>query len=96
MNDQRNAHCFKAAPGKLGAMCGGGGGHGVAVDVGEVHSGLFKDAAVAQHPAATAAASFTLPAILNKGAAVYALKLLADIVLQLEQKGFHLLYVDGH
>ena len=96
MNDQRDAHRFKAAPGKLWTMCGSRGWHGIAMHVGEVDSRLFKHRTVAQYAATPAAARFTLPDVFNEDAAVDLRKLLTDIVLQLKQKRFDLLNIDGH
>jgi hypothetical protein len=65
MHHQRDAHRFKAAAGQLRAVRGGG-RHRVAVHVGKVDASLLKDTAIAQHPAASAAAAFPLPAIFDK------------------------------
>ena len=71
MYHQRDAHGLKAASRKLGAMGGSRGRHCLAVNVGEVDARLLENTAVTQHPAAPAAACFTLPVILNKLGAVY-------------------------
>ncbi len=96
MNHQRDAHGFKAASGQLRAVGRGGGRHGVAMDVGEVDPGLFEHIALAQHPAASAAAAFPLPGVFNKRRAIHGAQLLTEAVLQLEQKSFNLRGIGFH
>ncbi len=71
MDHQRDAHGFKAASGQLRAVGGGGGWHGVAMDMGKVDPRLLEHIAVAQHPAASAAAAFPLPGVFNKRRAIH-------------------------
>jgi len=89
MHHQRNAHRFKAASNKFRTVCGRRGGQGVAMHVGKVDSRLLEDAAIAQNAGAPAAAGLTLPVIFKEVAAVDSGELLADRVLQLEEKGFN-------
>ncbi|MNN41205.1 hypothetical protein D3C81_1553100 [compost metagenome] len=66
------------------------------MDMGEIHARLFKNPTVTQHPAASAATCFALPAIFNKFSAVYGRKLLANIILQAEQELFNALGIGLH
>lgn len=70
MHHQRHAHRFKTAPSQLRAVCRRGGGHRVAVNMGEIYPSLLKDTAVTQYPAAPAATRVALPAIFNKISAI--------------------------
>ena len=71
MHHQRDAHRFKATPGKLRAMRSSRGRHCIAMDMREVDACLLENTAVTQHSTAPAAARFALPVILNKFGAVY-------------------------
>ena len=96
MNHQRDAHGFKTASGQLRAVRGGGGRHGVAMDVGKVDPRLLEHPAFAQHPAASAATAFPLPGIFNKRRAIHDAQLLTEVVLELEQKSFYLRGIGFH
>lgn len=61
-----------------------------------VDPGLFEHIALAQHPAASAAAAFPLPGVFNKRRAIYGAQLLTEAVLQLEQKSFNLRGIGFH
>src|SRR5690606_28076789 len=75
---------------------GGGRWQAAAVHVREAHAGLLEHRAVAQHPAAAAAAARTLPRVLPKpGGAVEHFQALADAVLQFLQVVADLLAVDA-
>ena len=77
-------------------MCRRRRGHRITVNVGKIHARLFKDAAVSQHAAASAAAGFALPGIFLKFAAVCGGKFLANLILQLQQEGFDQLSIGFH
>ena len=59
----------------------GGRRHCITVDVGEVDPGLFKNATVTQHAAASTAARFALPGIFLEFTAVCGGQFLANRVL---------------
>ena len=59
------------------------------MNVRKVNARLFEDVSFAQNAAATAAAALALPGVFNKRGAVDSRQLLADAVLQIEQKRFH-------
>ena len=96
MYHQRNPHRLKAATGQFRAMRRCRSRHGVAVNVGEVYARLLKHAAIAQNPAATAAAAFALPAVFDKFTAVNGAQFLANGLLELEEIAFYLLRVGLH
>jgi hypothetical protein len=96
VHDQRDAHRFKAAARQLRAVRGCGGRHRLAVHVRKVNASLLKDTAIAQHPAASAAAAFPLPAIFDEFAAVNGAELLADSILELEKESFYLVRIGSH
>ena len=77
-------------------MRGCGSRHCITVHVGKIHASLLKDTAIAQYPAASAAAAFPLPAILDKFATVNGAKLLADVILELKKESFYLVRVGFH
>ncbi len=91
VDHQRHAQRLKAATGQLGTVRGGRGGHGVAVDMGEVDARLLEHPALAQHAAASAAAARPLPAVFGKlGFAIGLRQLATDVILKVEQKLFYL------
>ncbi len=96
VDHQRDAHRFEATARQLRAMRGRRRGHGVAVNVGKIHSRLFEDAAVTQHPASPAAARFALPAIFLKFTAVCGGQFPANLILQLQQERFDQLCIGFH
>lgn len=96
MHDQRYAHSFKAAASQLRTVSGSGSRHRIAVHVRKIHASLLKDPAIAQHPAASAAAAFPLPAIFDEFAAVNGAELLADSILELKKESFYLVRIGSH
>ncbi|BAK12142.1 hypothetical protein PAJ_2062 [Pantoea ananatis AJ13355] len=90
MNHQRHAHGFKTAPGQFRPMRGSGRGHLIAMNVRKVDAGLFKDGAITQHAASSAAAAGALPAVFNKmGTAVFGGQLATNLILQIQQERFY-------
>lgn len=96
MHDQRDAHRFKATASQLRTVSSSGSRHRIAVHVRKVNPSLLKDPAIAQHPAAPAAAAFPSPAIFDKFVAVNGAELLADSILELKEEGFYLVRVGSH
>jgi hypothetical protein len=96
MHDQRYSHRLKAAARQFRTVSGGRSRHGIAMNVREIDPCLFKDAAITQHPATTAAAAFALPVVFDKLTAVDGGQFLANLILQLQQKRFNVFSIRFH
>jgi hypothetical protein len=55
----------------------------------KVYPRLLENSALTQNPAAATAAGIALPLIFNESGAIQRGKLLANVILQCQQKGFY-------
>ncbi len=87
MQHQRDAHGFPAPAGEFRAVRGGRGGHGLALDVGEIDAAALEQLAVFDQARYAAATLWPVPGVTQEGCAFDGFEFADDAILQAGEIG---------